>query len=211
MCASPAISSGVVDMQTAAVAWLRTARHRMPLPRGGCAECRAHTAPLSACAAGPAPLGTCTLPAPHRWGHAFVGDMHAAGPSPLGTCIRWGHAFDSLPPSSHVAPSPHPNHRPEAFRRSRLRFLSGSGDAGPLAGGSATTLAGGGAGGQEQEPLHGGPPVRRPGRDPPEALRAGRGQDARSPGGASAIAACIVPRGRVPQKVHDDSSFIGSH
>jgi len=64
-----------VDMQTTAVAWLRTARCRMPLPRRGGAECRTHTAPLSAPA----------LPAPHCW----------------------GHALDSLPPPSHVAPSPH--------------------------------------------------------------------------------------------------------
>jgi hypothetical protein len=64
-----------VDMQTNAVAWLRTARCRMPLPRRGGAECRTHTAPLSAPA----------LPAPHCW----------------------GHAIDSLPPPSHVAPSPH--------------------------------------------------------------------------------------------------------
>ena len=64
-----------VDMQTTAVAWLRTARCRMPLPRRGGAECRTHTAPLSAPA----------LPAPHCW----------------------GHAIDSLPPPSHVAPSPH--------------------------------------------------------------------------------------------------------
>ena len=196
-------------MQTAAVAWLRTARHRMPLPRGGCAECRAHTAPLSACAAGPAPLGTCTLPAPHRWGHAFVGDMHAAGPSPLGTCIRWGHAFDSLPPSSHVAPSPHPNHRPEAFRRSRLRLpirFGGRWAAGGRLRDDISRGGGGGAGARATTRRTAGPPPGpRPSGSPPGGARPGCAEPGRR------IAACIVPRGRVPQKVHDDSSFIGSH
>ena len=59
MCASPAI---VVDMQTAAVAWLRTARCRMPLPRRGVSS--SHSATECPRAAGPAPLGTCTRLSP---------------------------------------------------------------------------------------------------------------------------------------------------
>ena len=156
MCASPAISSGVVDMQTAAVAWLRTARCRIPLPRRGGAECRVHTAPLSACAAGPAPLGT---------------------------CIRWGHAFDPLPPSSHVAPSPHPNHRPArpSVVRDLVR-LSGSGRRWAAGGRrSATTVSRGGRGAQEPTKSHytartaGPPPGPRPPRSgsPPGGVGCG--------------------------------------
>jgi hypothetical protein len=111
------------------------------------------------------------------------------------------------PRTSRLLPT---NHRPEA-----IRFLSGSGGAGPLAGGSATTLAGGGGREQQQEPLHGGPLVRRPSRylrkRPRSGIRPPRARPQRGPAMAAIAArACVVctadrfPAKKVPKKVRDN-------
>lgn len=112
------------------------------------------------------------------------------------------------PRTSRLLPT---NHRPEA-----IRFLSGSGGAGPLAGGSATTLAGGGGREQQQEPLQstrrtaGPPPEPIPPeapkiRDPPAAAPAW-------PGHGRYRGVCRFPQ-KVPKKVRDNLSVSrnGSH